>query len=555
MLSSKNISRSRKKELVHVMFQDVYEFVQEISENSWEGYKPFTISAPHDGKAIIHMLGRGGIPKKVDHFCSYCSISSSNIDRVRLQSSLCRRCCECPNVDVPCRHWDLHDKEYISSCARFLEEESADAYFKEGWVSKINSLPQIYLTATRDSHEKPDHIDFDFVHSSHARNIFFFTDLIVQHIRARQEVGISFNVTISDDINENKRNLNTLVFELRRRLEYESLLRDSQCTINLDSIGKTSRLIEAEKLIYDLMHLGNRTSERIVKIILVFGSENHSIANQASFRGKVTDMVNSAEFRVGDISEGQVIRPHDGVWEFPEGDAGDPVGEIKMSAVDAKKFMEKIELLYDICLPEDTPDRKAKRELFASLVIRYKRFMMMLEKREDFTDDDLEEIEAEIARFAEEWIRCTGNAGLTTYFHYLISGHVMYFARRYRNYYRYMQQGWEAINARVKNFFSHHTQKSGHGSDTPSFLRPIYLYFLRSYEWRSGIGEKFFRNNVIKQDTTDEEGTPDERLEGDFKVDANIPKEDEGNEEVEEENNDKEMFDSLTDIIYFLDYC
>ena len=102
------------------------------------------------------------------------------------------------------------------------------------------------------------------------------------------------------------------------------------------------------------------------------------------------------------------------------------------------------------------------------------------------------QLEETITEFSEKWIRVAGIDGQTTYFHYIVSGHVVYFARKYKNYHRFSQQGWEALNARMKTYFLHHTQKAGEGARHRSYLVSIYKYFQRSFAWRTGLGDQYF---------------------------------------------------------------
>ena len=43
---------------------------------------------------------------------------------------------------------------------------------------------------------------------------------------------------------------------------------------------------------------------------------------------------------------------------------------------------------------------------------------------------------------------------ITNYMHLLGAGHVEYFLTKYRNLYRYNQQGWESLNNKITTIFS-----------------------------------------------------------------------------------------------------
>ena len=41
------------------------------------------------------------------------------------------------------------------------------------------------------------------------------------------------------------------------------------------------------------------------------------------------------------------------------------------------------------------------------------------------------------------------------------SGHVSYYMKKYRNLYRYNQQGWEGLNSKITDYFFCHLRKGG----------------------------------------------------------------------------------------------
>ena len=59
------------------------------------------------------------------------------------------------------------------------------------------------------------------------------------------------------------------------------------------------------------------------------------------------------------------------------------------------------------------------------------------------------------------------------------------------------------MNSWIKVYYLHHTQRGGHGSKQKSYLRPLYRHFLRSYGWRTGLAESFFKSKSTKH-TVDE---------------------------------------------------
>ena len=84
-------------------------------------------------------------------------------------------------------------------------------------------------------------------------------------------------------------------------------------------------------------------------------------------------------------------------------------------------------------------------------------------------------------------------ARVTNYIHMLGSGHIMEFLYRYRNLYKYSQQGWEHMNKRASGMYHQHSQKGGHGSklDSRSQILPIFRFMTRAWMWATKKGDNF----------------------------------------------------------------
>jgi hypothetical protein len=115
----------------------------------------------------------------------------------------------------------------------------------------------------------------------------------------------------------------------------------------------------------------------------------------------------------------------------------------------------------------------------------------MARKKEDFSNKEIDEFQLHCDKFTEAWLRLHkgGNAGMTNYFHVIAAGHLTYYLRRWRNLYRYSQQGWEGMNSVVKTVLHKRTQKGGHGGksgEKNSKVEPIARWMLRRLFFLSG---------------------------------------------------------------------
>ena len=110
-------------------------------------------------------------------------------------------------------------------------------------------------------------------------------------------------------------------------------------------------------------------------------------------------------------------------------------------------------LRIDLCLPQNGELNTEIRADFIQAVDYFKEIMTSLERKEDFTEEDINLLQDKINLFADLWLGLHGDEGMANYTHYLVSGHVTYFLRKYRNLYKYSQQGWEYLNWRLKNYY------------------------------------------------------------------------------------------------------
>ena len=289
--------------------------------------------------------------------------------------------------------------------------------------------------------------------------------------------------------------MNALKDEMTREKHLSSL----RLIVRQDLEAAETRLLPVHAMIPDSMHMMNRTTERVVKMLLLIGAKEHmkSHANLNLYREEVERIVNSKQFkhkRATAVTEDEDEFALGAKWLYPVGETKDLVGDVKMSWSFAKRFLSKIKLLYPCCLPSEGVEDNNTRVTFIRAVDRFIKILEIIQDHNDLSDEQIDALEQEIALFAIDWKDVTGKDGVTNYFHYLTSGHLVYFLRKYRNLYRACQQGWEAMNSWMKVFFLHHTKRGGGDHGRKTYLLPIYRHFQRSYAWRTGFGIEFFKN-------------------------------------------------------------
>lgn len=102
--------------------------------------------------------------------------------------------------------------------------------------------------------------------------------------------------------------------------------------------------------------------------------------------------------------------------------------------------------------------------------------------------------------------------GITNYIHIIGAGHLVFYLNKDRNLYKFSQQGWEALNQKLKHFYFNNTNHGGCGGNqsgsmvTGDHVRPLMRMCLRFLMWKLGLGDAFF--NTLEDGTNAPEAAP-----------------------------------------------
>ena len=112
-----------------------------------------------------------------------------------------------------------------------------------------------------------------------------------------------------------------------------------------------------------------------------------------------------------------------------------------------------------------------------------------MRQKDDFTREQILSFQGDIDEFSQLWMQLYGHSGMTNYIHMLMSGHLSYYMFKWKNLYRYSQQGWEALNSLLKTFYYRRTQRGGatnNGRGDKTKLLPIAKWLQRRLLWQCG---------------------------------------------------------------------
>eukprot|EP00978_Attheya_sp_CCMP212_P034006 scaffold140367_cov54-Attheya_sp.AAC.3 len=424
--------------MVKDYFGDIFEFVKETGLNGLPGdgtpdqpaIRPVNWVGCHDKSAIWKISIGGGGCFNAHHHCNMCEQSKHEL------VTFCEneyRCSACKLTNrTRYRHWEVNDKEEIA------RKEVELSMLLHDWQEQTRARAQQECDDS-DSDDCPQFPQLDAPPMP-------FEDMIdnVRHIEEEQRTLNPLHIDFLPLNQEQTRTFNSLLLEeteLRgltvnanetlsdRRLRLRHLLiqglRIKRLRHTIDRDRNKIEMMEVEKLILCAMHTENRIAEKVLKCLLGKGFENPTSGKYDDYREEIAMHVNQKIFNHGDFSDGQ--------WKFPMPDKkmgmkAKLIGDMKLTNAKGRKFVEN-------------------------------ESMAWIRKRDDFTDSDITSFQATADDFIELWIDLNGLEGMSCYLHDLAAGHFSYYLQKYRNLYRYSQQGWEAFNALIKSLYHRHTQK------------------------------------------------------------------------------------------------
>jgi hypothetical protein len=510
----RTILASEDRSLFENQFGDIYSFMKKAAEKGLPecelgpALKPFVLIAPHDGKACIEVVGRGGGAKMIPYFCPYCSIKSDQLCKAISNDETDSSCtttqsltsCERGCEGVPgkaCRHWMIETDDTIKLLQEQFDtkrpqfEYSLSPAFRQA----LTKLPLMTVDDAPDSDLDPFHINFKYRNVDDIRAIKVFYNAVWKHIQVRKNYHTSFPEFQSrapNDLESIRQMLEGVVPSFEILLKNEAHFGQINDKLQRHAQSHEYFLLAIESMIIDSMHLLNRTVEKIIRMLLVKGVQNNA-TRKKNFMTNVENVVNGSAWHVqGNPDTSSVENKTRIKWRFPESKvAGQSVGAVSLSFQKAKRFMSSMHLLYPVCFPSGG----AESESFRLCVEMYKEIMIVIEKKTDLSNDEVDALQNKIDAFGDLWIELCGDEGMSNYMHYLISGHVCWFIRKYGNLYKFNQQGWESLNWKLKAYYFRRTQRGGHGSGG-KYLLPIYLFLTRRLAWATGIGDLFFQRTT-----------------------------------------------------------
>ncbi|KAI2497530.1 hypothetical protein MHU86_16984 [Fragilaria crotonensis] len=238
-----------------------------------------------------------------------------------------------------------------------------------------------------------------------------------------------------------------------------------------------------------VLHMENRNGIKILTMLLIEGLSNAKkklLYIKVKAEGKrVSRFVSDIENLINRSILGTCEDPCQ--WMCPFDFKKKEIGPITMDNVRTRRVVDALDVIVDAFVTDD-----ARKQLWMTALNNYRISMVLLRQKDDFTNETIASYQCHADKFFQAWVRLWQKEGITNYFHMIGSGHVADYLYKWKNLYRFSQQGWEAMNSLIKTFFFRRTNHGGgvRGASKKSRLIPIARWLQRRMVFLCRIDEE-----------------------------------------------------------------
>jgi hypothetical protein len=139
-----------------------------------------------------------------------------------------------------------------------------------------------------------------------------------------------------------------------------------------------------------------------------------------------------------------------GSFKIPYDEKEATIDDIKMDGTVSPRLLAAMDNgLVERCFGQHSEISEAEKNTWSAIFKILHDIFETLSQREDFTDQEIDELQVEIDSFSVKWVELTGRDGISNCIHLMITGHIIHYLRKWRNYYWYENEGWEHIHAQM----------------------------------------------------------------------------------------------------------
>jgi hypothetical protein len=477
----------------------------------------FDISSCQDLSSGWKTTTLGGGCKTTEFFCPQCMVSRKTVEHFKVDTNRCSFCTKLGITRCYCRA--IVDDNTLDSIKatlqKYIETAMDDGFQRLDRITKESEMEFDSNVAVKDITKY--HIDFQ---PKSTKDHTAFSRILNQELKIR----------IKD--RDRLHNLMNLLPDEKREVirefgAFESSIQLARFTVRRHETARSLAIsLAVEKFIPCILHMKMRVVEKVFHTLINSGLQRYGESQVDKKTCKL--LAANIELCMKNEIIGNEERNITCQWKFTwskskKGCTSKPSMEKpNLSGNQSQKVINKlrriVEVLFHPDLDQDCINKKEsatkRRENEAlqgkwyALSDTMVNMWTLIEQHDDYNDDQLDNLHLTCSSFMNQWIDITGPEHITNYIHILGASHVTYFARKYRNLYRYSQQGWESLNQLIKHFYFNNTNHGGsagnggknavgqydNGTISGDHCRPLMRLCQRSIMWKLGLGDAYFRN-------------------------------------------------------------
>jgi len=245
-----------------------------------------------------------------------------------------------------------------------------------------------------------------------------------------------------------------------------------------------------------ILHCENRVGLKLLSMLLREGFAN---AQKGLLFGHIrseNDRILTYSMNIERILNTVILGDDDGPaqWVLPYDAENKTVGVICLDNNRICKILQEYELLIN----SSVYDRERLTK-YRNCIQDYRSAMGILREKREFIDKKIKEFQFLIDSWFQNWNLLWSIEGCTNFTHLLSSGHMTEFMYKWRNLYRFSQQGWEKFNHIFSTFYFRRTNHGGKRYDhsRKSKLVPVGRWLQRCLLWMIGYGDQIIRGEEI----------------------------------------------------------
>ena len=419
-------------------------------------------------------LRRGGGSHSCTNFCFLCSISSKY--RQEGYPGGCLKCREKDRVYDPstgtqqCRHHDVCDEAFLTW------ETLRLAYLEKHVKPRIPLSSRPYyecLDSLREQCMRRCETPRERDMISKKKSFAALEKWLHAEGRTREGCDLSCNIhtgvricpmsLVKEDLR--LRGVEeTCISEFRERAVLELLLREEEEYLKLQMYVRDNRFrqmrnesghrSELHKTIIDVLHCPMRTNEKVLNLLY---AEITQGVHKAESKHTL-DLLTTALRHVGEL-------PPSFTHKFEKKNSK-VLEKIKLPLDLSRKIfaIHQLHALRELVYIAVPSTDSVRREEWMTFLYHYVHMTERLQSPLEFTEADINDFEMHIDATYCMLVKSIGGKdnGVTNYFHYLGSGHVIWMVKRYGNLWKYCNEGVESLNGVASKRYNMFNNKGGH---------------------------------------------------------------------------------------------